>query len=138
MNHDPSLLNLSLQPCFMGSLDGFSAIELSLLQSILSEVERRKGLQPTGNAGCKLMMGTWASASGSRNVSARIDIHPAQTTKSGLSARTMAARSLSYSVLAFSANFSLYGIKLLWKKISMPVARPLGGGCGKSLVMRRD
>ena len=79
----------------------------------LTVFETEKELQPTGSAGCKLIMGTLASASGSRNVSAKIDIQPAQTTMSGLSARTIAARSLSYSVLALSAYFSLYGIKLL-------------------------
>ena len=97
----------------MCSFDSLSAIELSLIISVLAVIEIEKELQPTGSAGCKLIMGTLASTSGSRNVSAKMLIHPAHTTKSGLSARTTAARSLSYSVLALSAYFSLYGIKLL-------------------------
>ena len=110
----------------MRSLDGLSAIELSLARSVLREVERENEVQSTGNAGCRLMMETRASASGSRKVFASIDIHPAHTTRSGLSARTIVARSLSYSVLAESPWISLYGIKLLERRVSDRAVSLLG------------
>lgn len=87
VHHYSSLLNSALQPCFLCSLDGFSAIELSLITFILSELQRETGGQHTGNAGCKLIIETLALASGSRKGFPRIAIHPAQTTKRQLKIR---------------------------------------------------